>query len=334
MVIDNSNSELLSLLSSLLAQPHETEWLEFKEAKTNFDSDDLGKYFSALSNEARLRNKPCGWLIFGVRDDHAVCGTSFRLAPSKLNSLKQEVASHTGNITFEEIYEVKHPDGRVLMFRVPPALVGVPTSWKGFHYGRNGESLVPLSLNKMDAIRLIHASPQVDAEEVIGDWMTNQWNISQTRKCLQPRGGYIESASMLVGNKDLKWGNDMLRQALEAMKPFEQNLISSSSAGVSMRRGMDRGWGLLPEDWSINQSGMLYTCGLLREDFEPITGISSSLGIPANYLRFTLTLNRIAGELLNRYKLHKLLGVGDEGALAFLHQTRWADRPNIICLVV
>ena len=127
MAIDNSSSNLLKLLSTLLALPHETEWLEFKEAKTSYNPDKLGQYFSALFNEARLKNRQCGWLIFGVRDDHTVCGTSYRIDPSKLNSLKQEVASHTGNITFEEIYEVKHPDGRVLMFRVPPALVGVPT---------------------------------------------------------------------------------------------------------------------------------------------------------------------------------------------------------------
>ena len=125
MVFDKSNSELLELLSTLLALPHETEWLELKEAKTRYNFDKLGRYFSALSNEARLKSRPCGWLIFGVRDDHSACGTSFRLDPSKLNGLKQEVANHTGNITFEEIYELTHPDGRVLMFRIPPAL-GIP----------------------------------------------------------------------------------------------------------------------------------------------------------------------------------------------------------------
>ena len=152
MVFDRSNPERLDKLSTLLALPHETEWLEFKEAKNSYDFDKLGQYFSALSNEARLKNRPCGWLIFGVRDDHTVCGTSFRPNPSKLNGLKQEVANHTGNITFEEIHEVIHPDGRVLMFRIPPAL-GIPTNWKGFPYGRNGESLVALHLSKSDAIR-------------------------------------------------------------------------------------------------------------------------------------------------------------------------------------
>ena len=40
---------LHNLLKTFMALPAETEWLEFKEAKTNFDSDDLGQYFSALA---------------------------------------------------------------------------------------------------------------------------------------------------------------------------------------------------------------------------------------------------------------------------------------------
>ena len=33
----------------------ENEVVEFKKAETNFDIDELGKYFSALSNEANLQ---------------------------------------------------------------------------------------------------------------------------------------------------------------------------------------------------------------------------------------------------------------------------------------
>ena len=35
----------------------ENEVVEFKKAENGFDFDDLGKYFSALSNEANLRKK-------------------------------------------------------------------------------------------------------------------------------------------------------------------------------------------------------------------------------------------------------------------------------------
>ena len=46
----------------------ENEVVEFKKAETNFDVDELGKYFSALSNEANLREREFGWIVFGVWD--------------------------------------------------------------------------------------------------------------------------------------------------------------------------------------------------------------------------------------------------------------------------
>ncbi len=44
-------------LHELMGLPAENEWIEFKEAKNNFDFDDLGRYFSALSNEANLNGQ-------------------------------------------------------------------------------------------------------------------------------------------------------------------------------------------------------------------------------------------------------------------------------------
>lgn len=149
-----NQSELIELLDSLLRLPHETECIEFKEANANFDFDKLGKYFSALSNEAILKQQECGWLIFGVRNNRSVCGSTFRQDPTKLDSLKQEIANHTtGNLTFVEIYVVNHLEGRVVMFKIPPAPQGVPTAWKGYWHGRNGESLGPLSLQELETIR-------------------------------------------------------------------------------------------------------------------------------------------------------------------------------------
>jgi hypothetical protein len=57
-----------SLLDELRGMPAETEWLDFKEAKRNFDLDDLGRYVSALSNEANLGYRHCAWLVLGVMD--------------------------------------------------------------------------------------------------------------------------------------------------------------------------------------------------------------------------------------------------------------------------
>jgi ATP-dependent DNA helicase RecG len=139
-----------------MALPAETEWVEFKEAKNNYDFDDLGKYFSALSNEANLKNQSAGWLVFGVtnKPPRQICGSNYRPHRPSLDSLKKELTQFTNNhITFEEIHEAVTPNGRVVMFQIPPALRGMPTSWKGHFYGRAGESIGPLGLPEIEQIR-------------------------------------------------------------------------------------------------------------------------------------------------------------------------------------
>jgi ATP-dependent DNA helicase RecG len=144
-----------ALLTKLLALPAETEWVEFKEAKNDYHFDRLGEYFSALSNEANLKGQEWAWLIFGVKDKpKQVVGSNYRTSRAHLDSLKEEVANQTGNrLTFEEIYEVARPEGRVVMFQIPPALRGVPTAWKGHYYGRDNEAIGPLSLHEIEQIR-------------------------------------------------------------------------------------------------------------------------------------------------------------------------------------
>lgn len=150
-----NEAELNNLLDRLLALPVETEWVEFKEAKHNFGADDLGQYFSALSNEANLHRQPCAWLVFGVKDKpRQIVGSQFRNTAASLQSLKQEVARELSpHLTFVEIFELIRPEGRALLFQIPPAPVGMPVSWKMHMYGRNGESLAGLSIEKIERIR-------------------------------------------------------------------------------------------------------------------------------------------------------------------------------------
>ena len=49
-----TEEELIMKLEEFRRLPAETEIFEFKEARNNYDSNKLGKYFSALSNEANL----------------------------------------------------------------------------------------------------------------------------------------------------------------------------------------------------------------------------------------------------------------------------------------
>ena len=83
----------------------------------------IGKYFSALSNEANLKGVKNAWLVFGVKDnDKSIGGSRFRTSPADLHSLKAEIANHTtGRLTFIDIYEVSTTDGRVVMLEIPAA---------------------------------------------------------------------------------------------------------------------------------------------------------------------------------------------------------------------
>lgn len=52
-----TEQELILILESLLAKPAETEIVEFKQAQNSFSDNELGEYFSALSNEANLKGE-------------------------------------------------------------------------------------------------------------------------------------------------------------------------------------------------------------------------------------------------------------------------------------
>ena len=134
---------------------HENEVVEFKKAENNFDFDDLGKYFSALSNEANLRDKGFAWLVFGVHDKtREILGTSYKNSMKSLQKLKQDLSQHTtDNNTFRDIYELEVEGKRVLMFQIPAAPRGIPMAWQGHFYARRGESLAALDMNKYEEIR-------------------------------------------------------------------------------------------------------------------------------------------------------------------------------------
>ena len=150
-----TQEELKKLFDELKTLSSETEWVEFKEAKSGFSFKELGQYFSALSNEANLKGQPYGWLIFGVSDKtRKIAGTGYRPNRSDLDSLKSEIANKTTNrITFIEIYELLLPEGRVIMFQIPAAPQGIPIAWEGHYYGRDGESIGALNLQEFEQIR-------------------------------------------------------------------------------------------------------------------------------------------------------------------------------------
>lgn len=131
----------------------ENEVVEFKEASNNYSFNDIGKYFSALGNEANIRGKNEAWLIFGITNKKEILGTNYRNQGS-LQSLKREILNGTNErLTFLEIYTLTISKKRIIVFQIPPAIRGIPTTWNGAAYAREHESVCPLPMNKVDLIR-------------------------------------------------------------------------------------------------------------------------------------------------------------------------------------
>lgn len=151
-----------------LIQHKESEVVEFKKAENNFDFGDLGKYFSALSNEANLRGFDFAWLIFGYDEKkHEIIGTSYKNSEGALNNLKHDFSQHTTDgQTFREIIPIEIDGKRILMFKIPASPRNIVMKWKGIAYGRDGESLKPLNQSKQDEIRRQTPAPDWSAEIV------------------------------------------------------------------------------------------------------------------------------------------------------------------------
>ena len=112
-----NESDIEKKLDELIASKFETEVTEFKEAKNSFSFDELGRYFSALSNEANLHNKECAWLVFGVEDkNHIIVANKADLVQERkpetfylstvtkegLEELKEKIKKEAYNFSLED----------------------------------------------------------------------------------------------------------------------------------------------------------------------------------------------------------------------------------------
>ncbi|WP_127844273.1 RNA-binding domain-containing protein [Psychroflexus aestuariivivens] len=171
------------ILDELLGLPSENEVVEFKEAKQQYDKNKLGKYFSALANEANLENKTSAYLVFGVKDNQTIVGTT--ISERQLNEYKKEIADHTSpHLGFISTNRFVREGKEVVVLEIPAAPKGMPVSWKGFKYGRDGESLGALNDNEYDRIKnqvkQTDWSAQIIKEASIAD-LSNQ-AIKEARK--------------------------------------------------------------------------------------------------------------------------------------------------------
>jgi ATP-dependent DNA helicase RecG len=121
----------------------ETQKLEFKEAKQTFDSRKLAEYCVAMANEGG------GHFLLGIEDKppRAVIGS--KAFPNVVKAA--EHLFDTVGIRVD-IEEVAHPDGRVVVFRIPARPRGTAYHLDGKYLMRSGAALVPMSEDRLRAI--------------------------------------------------------------------------------------------------------------------------------------------------------------------------------------
>ena len=143
----------LEHLEAWMAEP-EAERLEFKEAKTNYDYDKLARYCSALANEGG------GRIILGVTDKRPRRVVGSRAFPEPGHTVARLTRSLQFRIEFEEI---RHTDGRVLVFTAPPHMLGVPVQYEGIYWARAGDELKAMPPDQLRRI-FDEAAPDFSAE--------------------------------------------------------------------------------------------------------------------------------------------------------------------------
>jgi len=136
--------QLERLLEGLCRLSGEREWVEFKE--NNGAPDTIGETVSALSNAARLRGEPFGYMVWGVRDGtHEVVGTSFDPAQARKGNEELEhwlVRMLTPRLDLR-FHALNQGDKRVVILEVPAAL-HTPVQFSGTEYLRIGSLKKPL----------------------------------------------------------------------------------------------------------------------------------------------------------------------------------------------
>lgn len=106
-----------------------------------FSEEKVGSIFSALANEAFLADKNAGWFYIEISGKY-----NENMFRSILSDLSQFIEiKRLSSFTDENHFRC--------LYNVTPALHGLPVSFKGHFYGLENNSVVPLSLQKMDIIR-------------------------------------------------------------------------------------------------------------------------------------------------------------------------------------
>ena len=137
-----------------IMESQENEHLEFKEAKTSFEFEELVQYSVALANEGG------GRMVLGVtnKQPRKIVGSQ---AFQDLERTKLGLMERLHLRIDAEVLQL--PEGRVVAFQVPPRPIGMPVQYKGAYWMRSGESLVPMTPDQLKRI-FDESGPDFSAE--------------------------------------------------------------------------------------------------------------------------------------------------------------------------
>jgi len=285
-----------------LSAQAEHERLEFKEAKNQFDTTKLFKYCVALANEGG------GKLILGVTNSipRKVVGSQ---AITNLLDIQSKILQ---KLNFRvDIEDFKHPDGRVVIFHVPPRPRGTAYQFEGTYLMRSGEELVPMTEDRLRAI----------FDEGKPDWLSETARSNVTSddvvKLLDTQGyfdllklpypaqreGVLEKfvSEKLIRSKNDLWEITNLGAILFAKDLREFDNLSRKSARVIVYEGKNK----------------IKT----RLDKPGIKGYAVGFEALVDFINGQLPSNEVVGKALREtVKMFPEVGVRELVANALIHQ--------------
>lgn len=188
----------LTDLATWMTSPTETERLEFKEARNQFDTMKLVNYCCALANEGG------GYLVLGVSDrrPRRVVSTA---AFGNLQDVKLLLLRHLRLRV--EVDELAQADGRVLVFSVPARPIGTPLATNDTYWMRSGESLVAMPPDHLQRI-FAEGAPDYSASICAGATMADLsptaiarfrelWEARQPARIVRTDEQLLEDAELL-----------------------------------------------------------------------------------------------------------------------------------------
>ena len=130
-------------IETWLTHRKESQNLEFKEAKTQYDYEKLKKYCVAIANEGG------GYFVLGVTDKipRNVVGSNAYKDVSKINSQLYNSLGFRVSVK-----EFNHKDGRIVVFEIPSRPNGSAYHLDGAYYMRSGQQLTAMSPDHLKRI--------------------------------------------------------------------------------------------------------------------------------------------------------------------------------------